>query len=100
MLTNNLKRPRDAVPYLKQLLEVTMMSASTQENLSSEVANNKGADQPAHMRSLLSAFVICFLESIIWTSLQENLSSGFPTKRDSSQFPQLLRLAIKLKFHL
>ena len=28
-------------------------------------ANNTGADQPAHMRSLISAFVICFLESII-----------------------------------
>ena len=28
-------------------------------------ANNKGTDQPAHMRSLISAFVIPFLESII-----------------------------------
>ena len=28
-------------------------------------ANNKGADQSAHPRSLFSAFVICFLESII-----------------------------------
>ena len=28
-------------------------------------ANNKGADQPAHPRSLISAFVIRFLESII-----------------------------------
>ena len=28
-------------------------------------ANNKGADQPAHLRSLISAFVICCLESII-----------------------------------
>ena len=27
--------------------------------------NNKGADQPAHPRSLISAFVIRFLESII-----------------------------------
>ena len=27
--------------------------------------NNTGADQPAHPRSLISAFVICFLESII-----------------------------------
>ena len=26
-------------------------------------ANNKGADQPAHLRSLISAFVIRFLES-------------------------------------
>ena len=29
------------------------------------VANNKGIDQPAHLRSLISAFVICFLESFI-----------------------------------
>ena len=28
-------------------------------------ANNTGADQPAHPRSLISAFVIRFLESII-----------------------------------
>ena len=28
-------------------------------------ANNTGADQPAHPRSLISAFVIHFLESII-----------------------------------
>ena len=28
-------------------------------------ANNKAADQPAHPRSLISAFVICALESII-----------------------------------
>ena len=27
--------------------------------------NNKGADQPAHLRSLISAFVIHLLESII-----------------------------------
>ena len=28
-------------------------------------ANNQGADQPAHPRSLISAFVIHFLEGII-----------------------------------
>ena len=28
-------------------------------------ANNTGADQSAHLRSLICAFVICFLESII-----------------------------------
>ena len=28
-------------------------------------ANNTGADQPAHLRRLISAFVIRFLESII-----------------------------------
>ena len=28
-------------------------------------ANNKGADQPVHLRSLISAFVVCCLDSII-----------------------------------
>ena len=28
-------------------------------------ANNKGADQPAHPRSLISIFVVCCLDSII-----------------------------------
>ena len=36
----------------------------------------------------------------IWASPQEDLSSGFPTKRVSNQSPQLQRLARKLKFHL
>ena len=35
------------------------------ENLSSGLTNNTGADQPAHPRRLISAFVIRFLESII-----------------------------------
>ena len=38
---------------------------STRENLSTVFANNKGADQPGHPRSLISAFVIRVLESII-----------------------------------
>ena len=38
----------------------------TQENLSLGFANNKGADQPAHQRRLIGAFVISFLESIIF----------------------------------
>ena len=39
--------------------------ASTRKNLSSGSANNKGGDQPAHLRRLISAFVICFLENIL-----------------------------------
>ena len=40
--------------------------ASTQENLSlGGFANNTDADQPAHPRSLISAFVIQVLESTI-----------------------------------
>ena len=38
---------------------------TTRENLFRGFANNKGADQPAHPRRLISAFVILFLESII-----------------------------------
>ena len=40
-------------------------TTTTQENLSSGFANNIGADQPAQSRNLISAFVICLLESII-----------------------------------
>ena len=36
---------------------------STRENLSSGFASNKGANQPTHMRRLISAFVIRFLET-------------------------------------
>ena len=39
--------------------------ALTRENLSSVFANNKGADQSAHPRILISTFVIHSLESII-----------------------------------
>ena len=35
-----------------------------------------------------------------WASMQQNLSSGFPTNPDSNQSPQLLRLARKLEFCL
>ena len=35
-----------------------------------------------------------------WALSRENLSSRCPTKRVSDQFPQLQRLARKLKFHL
>ena len=39
--------------------------ASRRENLYSGFANNTGADQPAHPHSLISDFVVRFLESII-----------------------------------
>ena len=39
--------------------------AMSWENLFYAYANNKGADQPAHPRSLISAFVVRFLDSII-----------------------------------
>ena len=40
----------------------TLIWASTRENLPAGFANNKGADQPAHRRRLVSAFVIRFFE--------------------------------------
>ena len=40
--------------------------AKTWENLFMSYANNKGADQPAHLHSLISAFVVhCLLDSIM-----------------------------------
>ena len=39
--------------------------ATSWENLFLPYANNKGADQPAHPRSLISAFVVHWLGSII-----------------------------------
>ena len=35
------------------------------KNLFMPYANNKGADQPVHLRSQISAFVVCCLDSII-----------------------------------
>ena len=40
-------------------------------NLFEPYANNKGADQPAHSRSLISTFVVRYLDSII--PIQMNL---------------------------
>ena len=39
--------------------------AMSWENLLMPYANNKGTDQPAHLRSLISAFVVRCLDSII-----------------------------------
>ena len=48
--------------------------ASSRENLSRGFANNTGADQPAHPRSLISAFVICFEESTICRHATDEIS--------------------------
>ena len=60
----------------KETALFTHLWASTRENLSSGFANNKGADRsahlsrlmghlPAHLRRLISTFVIPFLEGIV-----------------------------------
>ena len=38
-------------------------------------ANNKGADQPAHPRSLIGSFVVHYLDSIILILVESNVSS-------------------------
>ena len=48
----------------------TCIWPSMPETLSLGFANNKGTDQSAHSRSLISAFVICFLEYINLNLLQ------------------------------
>ena len=46
--------------------------ANPGENLSSGYAYNIGADQPAHLRSLISAFVIPVFESTLsWLATSE-----------------------------
>ena len=51
--------------------------ASMQENLSSGFANNKGGDQSAHPLSLVSAFAICWIESIISIHATSNIIAIF-----------------------
>ena len=48
--------------------------ASTRENPSLVFANKKGADHPAHARSLISTFFIHLLESILSNLLQAKFS--------------------------
>ena len=38
-------------------------------------ANNKGADQPAHLGNLISTFVVRYLDSIIPTCLSQNFKT-------------------------
>ena len=45
-------------------VEATVNGPRREKTCLRRVANNKGTDQPAHPRSLISAFVFRFLESI------------------------------------
>ena len=49
---------------LLAILSVTFEPGHEKMRLMSH-ANNKGADQPAHPRSLISAFIVRYLDSII-----------------------------------
>ena len=46
----------------------------SRENLTLSHLNNKGEDLSVHLASLMGAFVICSLESIIITSYQSSVS--------------------------
>ena len=50
------------------------MWATLWENLFQRYANNKGTDQPAHLRSLISTFVIRCLDSIMHTLAKSKMS--------------------------
>ena len=68
---------RGPYPVKKQLclFTVYIYGPSQRENLSSGIWKNKGEDQPAHMCSLFSAFVIHLLKSIISRfTMNENLN--------------------------
>ena len=51
------------------------ISAASLENLFMPYANTKGTDQPAHPRSLISAFVVRCLNSIIYINVISKISS-------------------------
>ena len=62
------------------------------ENLFMPYANNKGADQPAHLRSLISTFVVRCLDSMIsLVSISEisSLHLAFVAVQDSLSLPWL-----------
>ena len=54
-----------------------MIWATSQENLFMPYANNKGADQPAHPRILISDFVVRCLDNIIHLVLISEISSFY-----------------------
>ena len=53
----------------------TVTWATSWENLFMPYANNKGTDQPAHQRSLISTFVVRCLDSIITTCYLQNFKT-------------------------
>ena len=55
----------NALHIVATVCTIDIRWASMRENLIFLHANNKGADQPAHSRSLLSAVVVRSLERIV-----------------------------------
>ena len=56
------------------------------------------SDQTAWMGTHVKLYLLLDTGSNNWAATRENLSSGFTTKQDSNQSPQLQRLSRKLKF--
>ena len=58
-----------SIDYRSDTVDLGVWSGSIQatswENLFMPYANNKGVDQPVHLCSLISAFIVCCLDSII-----------------------------------
>ena len=70
-----------------------------QEPLTLMLANNKGADQPAHPCSLISAFVIRYLKSKVTRSdisLVSNLFGGLQHDKASDYVPDYLCVTLTI----
>ena len=50
--------------FKSHVMRIPVLAICEQQRRRSD-ANNKGADQPAHPRSLISTFVVRYLDSII-----------------------------------
>ena len=59
---------------LTQPEDLLLIIIEPRQNLLWPYANNKGADQPAHPRSLISAFVVRCLDSIIPILVKSEIS--------------------------
>ena len=62
---SNFEKVEGAFCFRCVFLSNKLYEPRREKTLSSMFVNNKGADQPAHQRSLVSAFVICLLEIMI-----------------------------------
>ena len=60
--------------YNTNCISLILIGPRREETCLRGFANNTGADQPAHQRSLISAFVIHFLVSIIYKLAADGIS--------------------------
>ena len=102
-------RTRSDCPSRCSLIRIYITWATSWENLFEPYANNKGADQPAHSRSLISTFVVHYLDSIIienfktlaslcsWADRFETYLVGNPKDRFSHDVAASLRTLLDSK---